>query len=99
MCARWEDGWRPNFGKPCDETFPIEKWCSNEKMKEIQKCLGLPAHRRTGIFDDLTMSKLREKEYHLKNLKISLKMNTRKYVTNIPQETNYHQTNFSNRKL
>jgi hypothetical protein len=61
MCARWEDGWRPNFGKPCDETFPIEKWCSNEKMKEIQKCLGLPADRRTGIFDDLTMSKLRAK--------------------------------------
>lgn len=61
MCARWEDGWRPNFGKPCDETFPIEKWCSNEKIKEIQKCLGLPAERRTGIFDDLTMSKLRAK--------------------------------------
>ena len=61
MCIRWEDGWRPNFGKPCDETFPIEKWCSNEKMKEIQKCLGLPAERRTGIFDDLTMSKLRAK--------------------------------------
>ena len=61
MCARWEDGWRPNFGKPCEETFPIEKWCNNEKIKEIQKCLGLPADRRSGIFDDLTMSKLRAK--------------------------------------
>ncbi len=52
--------------KPCDD-FPFEYQCKNEKIKEIQVCLGFPAKHQTGNFGPITQKALTDKGYDLSN--------------------------------
>jgi hypothetical protein len=47
----------------CPETFPIKQNCKNDKIKEIQKCLGMPAKYQTGNFGPITQDYLENAGY------------------------------------
>ena len=42
----------------CPETFPISQNCKNNKIKEIQACLNMPAKYQTGNFGTITQGYL-----------------------------------------
>ena len=42
----------------CPETFPISQNCKNNKIKEIQACLSMPAKYQTGNFGTITQGYL-----------------------------------------
>jgi hypothetical protein len=42
----------------CPETFPIKQTCKNNKIKEIQACLSMPAKYQTGNFGPITQGYL-----------------------------------------
>jgi hypothetical protein len=42
----------------CPETFPINQYCKNGKIKEIQACLNMPSKYQTGNFGPITQGYL-----------------------------------------
>jgi archaellum component FlaF (FlaF/FlaG flagellin family) len=42
----------------CPDTFPINQYCKNDKIKEIQACLSMPTKYQTGNFGTITQGYL-----------------------------------------